>query len=110
MARWYGKIGYAQTVEEELGVWVNKITERPYYGDITRNSLNIQSSGSVNDNINIANVISIVADPFAMDNFQDMRYIQIGNALWKVTNVEINRPRLIITVGGAYNGEQAGIA
>lgn len=110
MARWYGKVGYAQTVEEEPGVWVEQITERSYYGDITRNSLNIQSSGSVNDNINIANVISIVADPFAMDNFQDMRYVQIGNVMWKVTNVEINRPRLIITVGGVYNGEQAGIA
>lgn len=105
MAKWFGKIGYEQTVEEEPGLWVEQITEREYYGDINRNSLNIQSSGSVNDNINVANVISIVADPFANDNFQSMRYVEIGKAKWKITNVEVNRPRLILTVGGVYNGE-----
>lgn len=110
MAKWYGKIGYEMTVEEEPGLWVEKIVERPYYGDLGRNSLNIQSSSSVNDDINIANEISIVADPFANDNFTTMRYVEIMGKRWKVKNVEIKYPRLILTIGGVYNGEQAGIA
>lgn len=107
MAKWYGKVGYAETVETEPGVWEDQITERSYYGDITRNTRNLQNSGEVNDNINIANQISIVADPYAYQNFYSMRYVEFMGAKWKVTSVEVQYPRLILTAGGLWNGEQA---
>lgn len=105
MAKWFGKIGYAETVETDPGIYVEKITEREYYGDVTRNTRNLQTSGSVNDNVNISNNISIVADPFANQNFHSMRYVEFMGALWKVSNVEVQHPRLILSVGGVYNGE-----
>lgn len=107
MAKWYGVIGYAETVETEPGLWEEKIVERPYYGDITRNTRKLQSSGSVNDNVNISNLLSIVTDPYANLNFYAMRYVEFMGSKWKVTDVEVQSPRLILTLGGLYNGEQA---
>lgn len=107
MAKYYGKIGYIKTVEIEPGIWEEQVIERSYYGDITRNTSRYQSSGGVNDDINISNTISIVADPFANENFQHMRYAEFMGAKWKITNVEVQRPRLILTIGGVYNGSQA---
>ena len=107
MAKYYGAIGYAETVETTPGVWVEQVTERQYFGDLTRDSRSLQSAEQLNDNINVANEISIVADPFANENFHSMRYVEFMGAKWKVTSVEVQYPRLILTVGGVYNGEQA---
>ena len=74
MAKFYGKIGYADTKETTPGVWVEQITERNYYGELVRNTRRLESSGNLNDNINIANEISIVADPYANSHFHEMRY------------------------------------
>lgn len=105
MSKWYGKIGYAETVETEPGVWDEEITERAYYGDTFRNTRLLQNnSDGTNDNVNIANQISIVADPYANDHIYAMRYIEFQNAKWRVTNVEVQERRLILTVGGLYNG------
>lgn len=104
MAKFYGNIGYIKTVENEPGVWDEVSEEKPYYGDITRNTSKYQTSGDVNDNINISNSISIVADPYAVENFQHIRYVVFMGAKWKVTNVEVQYPRLLLTVGGLYNG------
>lgn len=106
MAKFYGTIGYAVTVETKPGVWTEKITERMYYGDMTRNTRKLQSTDQLNDNINVANEISIVADPFANENFHSMKYVEFMSAKWKITSVEVQYPRLILTVGGVYNGEQ----
>lgn len=103
MAKFYGKIGYIKTVEKEPGRWVETAIERTYYGDITRLMGGYQSSGNINDNINLNNTISIVADPYANENFQHMRYVEFMGTKWKITNVEVQYPRLILTVGGVYN-------
>lgn len=105
MAKFYGKIGYAVTEETTPGVWVEQITERSYYGDIVRNTRRLQASENLNDNINISNEISIVADPYANQNFHLMRYVEFMGAKWKISNVEVKYPRLILTTGGLYNGE-----
>lgn len=104
MAKFYGKIGYAVTTETEPGVWVEQITERSYYGDVIRNVRKLQTSDQVNDDINISNEISIVADPFAYQNFHSMRYVEYMGARWKVQSIEVSYPRLILSVGGVYNG------
>lgn len=104
MAKFYGKIGFMESVEYEPGCWEEQIVDRPYYGDIMRNLSKFQSSGGVNDDINVSNNISIVADPFANENFQHMRYIEYMGTKWKILNVEVQYPRLILTIGGKYNG------
>ena len=104
MAKFYGNVGYISTKEVEPGIWSEEIKEIPYYGDIVRNTSKYQSSGGVNDNITINNNISIIADPYAMENFQHMRYVIFMSTKWKIENVEIQYPRIILTVGGVYNG------
>ena len=107
MAKWFGKVGYITTVEIEPGIWEAESVERNYYGDVLRNSSRWSTSNKVNDDRNIANQISIVADPFAYENFHKIKYIEFMGALWDVTSVDPQYPRLILTIGGVYNGEQA---
>ena len=104
MAKYYGKIGFAESVESAPGVHVEKIVERNYYGERVRNSRRLQSANQLNDNINISNEISIVADPYADKNFHMMRYIEFMGTKWKISNVEVQPPRLILTAGGVWNG------
>ena len=106
MAKWFGKIGYCETKETSPGVWVEEITEREYYGDLTRNTRKLESSGNLNDNLNINNTLSIVADPYAVNHFYSMRYAEFFGAKWKITNVEVQHPRLVLTLGGLYNSGQ----
>lgn len=103
MAKWYGNVGYVEMVEVEPGDWREEITTRPYYGDAIRNTRMLQNSGGLNDNVNIGNQISIVADPYANNHIYDMRYAEFQGAKWKVTNVDVQYPRLILTLGGIYN-------
>ncbi len=103
MAKFYGLIGYADIVETAPGVWEDKIVEYSYYGDLIRNKRMLQPGESLNDDLNIANEISIVADPFARKNFHKMRYVEFMGAKWKISNVEVGYPRLILTIGGLYN-------
>ncbi len=105
MAKFYGIIGYSETKETSPGVWEENITERMYSGDLLRNINKFQSSEQLNDNINISNEISIVSDPYARDNFHLMRYVSFDSSdvKWKVISVEVQFPRLILTVGGVYN-------
>ena len=106
MAKFYGPIGYAETVETRPGVWEEQITERMYFGDLTRNMRRLQRAETLNDDINVANEISIVADPFANENFHSMRYVGFMGAKWKISNVEVQYPRLILTIGGVYHGDE----
>lgn len=103
--KWYGVIGYAETVETKPGVWAEEITERTYYGEVAKNTRVLQSADQVNSNINISNSFSIIADPYANQNFHAIRYIEFMGAKWKITNAEVRYPRLILTAGGIYNGQ-----
>ena len=107
MGKWFGRIGYSEQLEVSPGVWEEKITERQYYGDVVRNIRRLESSVNVNDDINASMEISIVSDPFALSNFHSMRYIEYMGSLWKISNVEVNYPRLVLTIGGLWNGQQA---
>lgn len=104
MGKWYGKVGYGYTVETKPGTWELQIVERSYYGDMTRNKSSFYQGEGLNDDIELKNDISIVADPYALQNFASIRYIQIMGALWKVKSIEVQRPRLLLSIGGVYNG------
>jgi len=105
MSKYFGKIGYGVTEETRPGVFEPKITEREYYGDIVRNVRRYENGGKVVDDLNINMTLSIVADPFAYQNFHQLKYAEYMGAKWKATSVEPQYPRLIITLGGVYNGE-----
>lgn len=107
MAKWRGVIGYAEMVETRPGIHEEKIVERSYSGNVLQNTRRLQSSGQANDDIEVTNRISIVANPFARQNFHSMRYVSFMGAKWKVSSVQVKYPRLILTVGGVYNGPQA---
>lgn len=107
MAKWYGEIGFAETVETKPGVWVEQITKRNYYGDVTRDSRRLQTADKLNDNVNISNQISIISDPYANENFHSMRYAFYMGTRWKITDIEVQYPRLNLTLGGVWNGESS---
>lgn len=105
MAKFKGVVGFAETVEKTPGVHVEEITRRTYSGDIHRNNRRLESSGNINDNINVSNEISILADAYAFHHFHAIRYVEFGGAKWKVATVDATkRPRLVMTLGGLFNG------
>ena len=106
MAKYFGKVGFAVSKETKPGIWTNVITEREYYGDVLSNARRLQTADQLNDDINVTNRISIVADAFANENFHSMRFIEYMGTVWKVSNVEVQRPRLILTLGGVYDGQR----
>ena len=107
MSKWYGMIGFGKTVETAPSVWTEEINEYPYYGDVLRNSRRLQTTDKVNDDIEISNQISIVADPYACNNFHAIRYVIFMGTKWKVTEVEVAYPRLILSLGGVYNAHSS---
>jgi hypothetical protein len=106
MAKFYGEIGYGESVEEPpgSGVFVDSITEFAYYGDVIRNSRKLASGESLNDDISVGNTISIVADEYAVKHFFAIRYIRWEGTLWTVQTVEVHSPRLLLYLGSVYNG------
>ena len=105
MARFSGKVGYIETVETGVGVWKPVITERKYRGDVTRAVRKLENGQDINDDITVNNEISIVADPYARTHFFAIRYVEWQGVKWKVSSVEVLYPRLILTLGGMYNGD-----
>lgn len=103
--KWYGKVGFAMTKEHD-GIWEDEIVEKKYTGDLLQNRVQFQNSGTINDNINLNNKISIIANKFAYDNFECIKYVEVLSKMWKVSSVEIQYPRLILNIGGLWNGEQ----
>ena len=106
MAKFYGTIGYATTTETSPSVWTEEITEREYQGDVLTYSKRYQSTEYRNDDIIIENRISIIADPYAYENFIYIRYITWLGHKWKVSSVDVKYPRLILTIGGLYTDEE----
>lgn len=106
MAKFYGAIGFAENVETSPGVHKEKIVTHNYSGDVLANNRRLQSGDQVNDNIVIGNRISILADPYDRNNFHTVRYVEFMGTKWKVSSVDAAQyPRLILTLGGVYNGK-----
>lgn len=104
MNRWYGKVGYVETSETEPGISEEQETVRYYYGELIKNSSKFRVSGNVNDDRDVTVELSIVADPYSDQHFSSIRYVEFGGVKWKVNTVEPKRPRLILSLGGEYNG------
>ena len=105
MAKFYGEVGYGVSTDKGNGVWVDEIVEYKYYGDVIRNTRKLIEGQSVNNDITVNNSISIVADEYARGHFFAIRYIKWAGTLWIVSEVDASQPpRLILRLGGVYNG------
>ena len=104
MSKFYGPVGYIKQKEISPGVWDDVVEERLYRGDILQESRRWQGSEYKNDNLTISNKLSIIADTFTINNSSNIRYVKWNGVRWKVDNIEIQRPRLILTLGEVYNG------
>lgn len=107
MAKFYGKVGYGVAAETAPGVWEDTIVEVPYFGDVIRNTRKLREGEKVNNDLTVQNSISIVADAYANEHFFAIRYIEWMGALWTVSDVEVQSPRLILRLGEVYNGPKA---
>lgn len=105
MAKFYGSIGFVKTVETEADVWETVETVKRYCGDLVRNQRRWEDkSDTINENLTVSNEVSIVADKFAYDNLDAMKWVEVMGSKWKVNSVTIDYPRIVLTVGGVYNG------
>jgi len=109
MAKFYGKIGYGETKEQAKGVWVDDIVEYSYYGDVVRNARRLENGENLNNDLSVGNSISIVADAYANEHFFAIRYVEWAGTLWTVSEVEVQSPRLLLRLGGVYNGPKADV-
>lgn len=103
MAKFHGIVGYAELVETAKGVWTEQITQKNASGDILRNTTRVQATSAINDNVIINNMISIVSNPYATEHMFSIRYVEWMGVKWKVTNIEVQSPRILLTLGGVYN-------
>ncbi len=106
--KYYGKIGFVEHIEEDPinapGVYIERITEREYSGDMPRMIGHSQPvAEKVSDDVKLNNQISILLDPYALDNFSNIRYVTFMNSKWEVSAVEVQYPRLLISFGGLYH-------
>ena len=104
MAKFYGMIGYAIQKETAPGVWEDQIIEKNYQGDVILNQQRWQESEVANNNFNLDNSISIIADAYANANIGYMKYIVWSGQKWNIKSLAINRPRIVLQIGGIYNG------
>jgi hypothetical protein len=110
MAKFSGRVGYGESVEQTPGVWVDEITEHSYFGDVVRNARNLREGENLNPDLSVQNSISIVADAYANDHFFAIRYVEWAGALWTVSSVEVQSPRLLLRLGEVYNGPTPTVA
>lgn len=104
MARFSGAIGFGQQVEVRPGIWEDVVTEKPYFGDLVRTSRGQREGDNLHDDLTINNSVSVVADAFANENIFAIRYVKWAGGLWKVEDVTVRAPRLVLRLGGVYNG------
>lgn len=107
MARFFGVIGYGHEVEIGPGVWDTQVTEKSYFGDILRNTRQFREGQQVTGDLTVSNSISVVADAYANEHFFAIRYVEWAGSFWDVIDVEVQAPRLLLRLGGVYNGPTA---
>ena len=107
MARFSGAVGFGEPIEIDEGVYDVKVTERQAFGDVVRSYRNNQDIGKVNSNINFDMAGSVVADDYLKKHLDLAVYVRWGTLYLAVTSVEMNHPRIILTMGGVWHGPKA---
>lgn len=108
MAKFYGAVGYVKTQETKPGKWTGVPAERMYSGDINRITKRYQNNSNINNDVSISAEVSIVADPYLFDNLHNIKYVKLNGVAWEVSSIEPQYPRILLNLGGVYNGEVVG--
>ena len=103
--KYYGMIGFSETVQVDLDDWETRINEYPYAGDINRVSTSWKASEHMNENLTISMEISFIGDTHALENYANIRYATWRGTKWRVINITESHPRIVLTLGGEYNGD-----
>lgn len=101
--KYYGALGFVEYIEEPVGVFREVIREYNYYGDVVRIINHSQGAEKVTDDLKVNNQISVLVDPYALENFANLRYATFNNSKWEVSAVELAYPRLVISFRGLYH-------
>lgn len=104
MAKFAGLIGFATTVETEPGIWTNELVDKNYVGDVIQTSFRYQNGDKINDDIVMNKRISVIADLFLNENVHTIKYVKYLGVKWIITNIDVQYPRIILTLGGVFNG------
>lgn len=104
--KFFGIIGYSKTVNTSPGVFIEETHEMCYEGDILRAERQYTNSGKLNDDVTLMHRISIIADPELYKHCLMIRYVKWNGINYKVTDIVIEPPRVILTLGGVYNGNE----
>lgn len=108
MNRFFGKVGYAERVQVRPGRWEDKIIEREFFGELVQKRYRNQSvPDQVHDDIRLNTDVEIIADAYLLENFSKIKYVCYGGGRWMVTGIEVDHPRIRLTLGGLYNGPAA---
>ena len=105
--KWYGEIGFKEVIEEEPGVWVPKVIPREFYGDVLKDYFKEMQANNINADLQVSNKLSVVADQYLQNNFHKIDYVEFGGAKWTVSGVEVQFPRLSLTLGSLYLEEES---
>lgn len=105
MARFVGTVGFAMIEETRPSIYEEVYRERLYKGDLIRKSRQWSPSEHLNDDIQIANDISIIADSFAVMNLGVMRYVHWMDQYFEISSAAIDndRHRITLSLGGVFN-------
>ena len=105
LMKYYDKIGFwLDEVETAPGVYRSMVEERSYAGDVIENRQYWKSTEYQNDDLTISNKISIIADLYFNQHISSIKYVTFMGAKWKVKNLDLDYPRVIIELGEVYNG------
>lgn len=104
MARYSGLIGFSSgQTETSPGIWEESYTERPMSGSITQQSFTAQNGEVINTGVVMSNTISVIGDRYSFENYSNIRYVEYLGQKWRVTSVQVVRPRIILQMGTAYH-------
>jgi len=103
-----GVIGYGEQTKIRPGVVEDVIIEKKFRGETVRPPSSGPDEGQkVNDDLRVGVTLSIVAGAYHSTHVHAIRYISWQGQLWKVSNVDVQHPRLILRLGGLYHGPKA---
>lgn len=107
MAKYSGKLGLVYPdAETAPGIWApEKVEEVSVKGDTLNLSKSYSpSSQSINDDLTLSKRVSIIASSDLIADTASMRYLTYLGQRWKIVEIDFQRPRLIFTLGGIWNG------
>lgn len=105
MARFFGKVGFAIIEETRPSIYEEVYHERSYKGDLVRKSRQWTPTENLNDDIQIYNDVSIIADSFAIMNLGFMRYVHWLDQDFEISSASVDndRHRITLSLGGVFN-------